>query len=484
MARLSFRPGVAQARVLLSKRGFAARLGRGTISISKTEDPLPDVSEVVDDAACALGLILCNRGNPDLGVSILARHGQRSRMLSGFCRIERQAASLPNPAHVLAQLEKFDVGLGLAHSWRDHGAEEFKRAAGELLAVFKFYEAKMSAQERDRLDEMLEDVPIFSSLVAPEARLAFADLLADHGYSAWAAAQYALLAGSSDTATMDDRTLERLAAMHRASAEYNQASECLAELVRRHPGKDRWRLDLGICRALAGEYAEALVFFLSVSDPGLYGESWSWIMTSGIAVMIAGPTQARQPTGAEAVLRRLADESESEERKKLFEEAAKCDAVAVSTWTIYFGALGTEEPPLGGMGVVPLALLSWDDAEWWALALSVLSMHGQAEAFLRVAECALHAIGDEFPALVREGFPISGFADAGLADMVSAIAKLKAEWGSLHIREIPPSENGGRLAQLIEPAPPGYKLFDFDLPPVETWFDERSDPDLSGGTDH
>lgn len=481
LARLSFRPEVAQARVLLGKRGFEARLGRGTISVSKTEDPCRGTPEIVNDAACALGLILCNGANPDLGVAILARYGQTSRMLSGFCSIERQTAPLPNPAHMLARLEKFDVGLGLAQSWRDHGGEEFKRAAGELLAVLKFYEARMSAEERDRLDKMLEDVPIFSSLAAPTVRLAVAESLADHGYTAWAAAQYALLAGSSDAAAMEDRTLERLAAMHRASAEYDQASTCLVELVRRHPREDRWRLNLGICRTLAGKYGEALIFLISVSDSDLHGEAWSWMMTAGIARATVGPTQARQPAGAEAVLRRYMGGTESDEGEKLFEEAARFDAVAVSTWTIYFGALDAEEPPLAGIGVVPLALLSWDDAEWWALALSVLAMHGQAEAFLRVGECALHAIGDEFPALIKEGFPVSGFADDSLADMIEAIATLKADWGSLRIREteIPSSENGERLAQLIEPAPPGYRLFDFDLPPVETWFDEPRDTDLS-----
>lgn len=477
MARLSLRPGTEQARVMLGKSGFAARLGRATLSSIKTDDSL-DPSEIVDDAACALGLILCNGGNPDLGVAILAEHGRRSKMLSALCRIG-QISPLPNPAHVLVQLEKFDVGLQLAQSWRAQGGRELERTASELLAVFKFYEAKMPDQERNRLDQMLGDLPILSPLMAPESRLAFADSLADHGYSAWAAAQYALLSGSSDAAAMEDRTLERLSATHRASAEYDQAIQCLVELVRRHPRENRWRLDLGICKTLAGEYAEALVFLTSVSDSEFHGEAWSWTVTASLARMIAGPSQVRQPAGAEGVLRRSLGGTDPEEREKLFEEAARFDAVAVSTWTIYFGALGADKPPLGGIGVVPLALVSWDDAEWWALALSVLATHGQADAFLRVAECALRAIGDEFPALVRNGFSPSGFADDGIAEVVSAIAQLKAEGKSLCVREMPPNKEVGHLAYLVEAAPPGYRLFDFDLPPVETWFDEPPDPDLS-----
>ncbi len=479
VATISAIPKVAQSRVTLGNGAFQIRLGRMVTSLAVLPggDKIgPD--ELVGEVASTLGMMLCSGDNMALGVALIAAHGADSRLLmisTGAADEHGRSNPLPSPQLLLSEAARFDVILDLAEAWLTPAHDTVSRgAATAMLAWLKACDARMSSDERDRMNRLLASVPYLAPMLRPELGLSVAEFMHSAGRTRRALEQYNLITGGADNASrLADRELERLSVLHRAVGEYDCAVDCLKELIKRHPGNERWRLDFGICSALAGSFAAAMPGFLSIVDAELHGEAWCWAMTATLAGQAAGSyAQTRDPAAAARVARRVDDGASADLIILQFREAASLDALSYDTWRLYFKASlrsQTDQLPYGGIGILPVALLAWHDPEWWALVLTGLLQHGQAEAGLRGSECALQAIGTEFPTMLDEGNELEKFAAPALAGFVRHVAALKQGNRPLRITDDVIDCEGHRHAT-IEVAPAGHRLFDVDLPPSDQWF--------------
>ncbi len=471
--RIANLPTVMQARVVLGRDSLRVRLGRATLSFAQLEEQRP--LNLVSEAASALGLLLCNGGHTEIGLSLIAVHGAQSLLLAGACRESdggERSNPLVNPAYTIAQAGRFDVAFELAETWLEQGDDELRGAAHSVLMTLKAFEARMSDEERARLHGHYVQDARLGRLLRPEVAFDLADLMFRVGRPARAIEQYTFAAGSEHVTEIEDHVLVRLVGAYQSVADYDQAVNSLTELVRRHPAEDHLRLRLGICLVLAGQYVQACLPLTSVTTPKLHGSAWAWAVTAVLASRAAGAdAQARMPAAAEQVSRSLDHAAAPNDLIKLFRSAAGYDAVSANTWRIYWAAaFGNEEDlPFGRLGILPVAVLAEGDPEWWALTLSELLTARAFEPFLRGVECALEAVEGDFPTMLESDGPLSEWARPGVAHFVSSIAELKDDGHALRIRPDPVVIDG-RTSIAIDLAPPGYRLFDFDVPPVDAWF--------------
>jgi tetratricopeptide (TPR) repeat protein len=477
IARLSSVPRTKQCRIMVGRGTIQVRVGRAIMSFGEVYRPRPLSSEqLMHEVASILGLVLCNGDNTTVGIPLIAVHGPQSRLLA-LTALRRdddgRPSLLPSVALAFTRAGAFDVALDLAEAWLGGDDQLFTDSAFGVISWLKACESMMPSGARARLCKLLEADGRLSILLAPATDFLITDIWEAAGRPEKALDHFALLSGgSSNAAELDDKSLGRLVRLYRASFEYEGAAECLIELIKRHPHDDARRLDFGECLVLAGQYMHALVPLTSVEDPALHGPAWSWMITAWLAIEASGvKSQVRQPDAAEGVARRMSKSDDQAALLSLFREAADYDAASVNTWRLYWAAAFNSSGPLpfGRVGLVPVSVLAWDDAQWWALTLSELLSYGLAEPFLRACECALVAIGEAFPQMLEDGGELEGFVRPGVASFVKSLAQAKAHATALRVRD-EPVELDGKAVMAIEAAPEGYRLFDGDLPPVDTWF--------------
>jgi hypothetical protein len=475
LAKLSQEPGVEQLQVTLERRGFKVRLGRVARAMTWPSDEPLSTKQLVDEVASTLALLLGEYGLASAGADLLAEHGRWSRMVAISCphrNSNDEWEAMLNPVSPIIKSQRFELGLDLVEAWRHSDEDTFSEAANGLLLTMKAFETRMPDTTRSRMNRLVAEDPEISFILEPDVQLQLAEIMANSGQESLAAEQYTLFTGGAENASeIDSAALEQMAKLHKEAGEYTKAITCLIELVRRDPGNDRRRLHLGVNLALDGRFTEAVVPIASVNDPALHGEAWAWGLTVGLAMQASGVrSQSRQPAAAEEVARRI-EPGKREHLLALFAEAVARDALSAQTWRIHLALCAFQtRPPFGWEGAVPAALLAWADPDWWGLAIDILWRHGLVNQLLRATECALVAIGSEFPRMVKEGLPGTGFSDASLADLISVVAGHKELGRALQVKRIP--GDGARYE--IEQAPPSFRLFEVDVPPVEQWFEPAS----------
>lgn len=463
----------AQAVVQLGYRGTQVRLGRAIVSSGlapahERSDYTPE--ELVDEAAGVLGILLCNGGSLGIGLDLIGRHGPRCRFLAVTLSAEAIRAKLPSVFSAIHRSSRFDVGLNLVEAWAASDDKAFVEAAHTLALMLRAFDMRLSAAEAARLERCIAAVPHLENLVSSEVRRALAGTMAEGGFVAAAIEQYEASL-QQESAEPDHDTLFRLASLRERAGLHREAAETFAALVHRDPECDEWRRRYGIAGAAAGLYGIALPAFMSITSQPLLGEAWSRLVAMYLVVEAAGePWQTRQPGGAEAIARTADDGMDRRAMLKLFHEAAAQDALSGDTWRLYFllAIERSDDLPFGVLGVLPVAVIAWDDPEWWALALSLLMRDAHFEALLRGTECALQAVGDEFVSMIAPEGRLADWCHPRLHGFAQLVATARADGQVLHVRAAP-EEIYDQPAVVIERAPEGYRVFEAEPPPLETW---------------
>jgi hypothetical protein len=465
------RTHAAQAVVQLGYVALQVQLGRAIVSLGHVDDRKLSVEQLVEEVAAMLGLTLSAGGNVDMGLALIAAHGPHSRLLA----VGIASGELPGISSFLtaiAESRRFGVAMDLVEAWAATKDELFTDAAMRLLLLLELRRPKIPVGDHARLLSLLDRiVPEHKVVFGIELRLRLADDLARAGRVADALDQYDLMLGKPPCFdVLGDDALARLAEIQGLDGRHLAAAHTLAALVHRHPKDDEWRLRYGWAMANDGNYGIATVALSSVTAQPLMGVAWARYLTAGLAMeACAGAQQTRQPAGAEALSRSLATPDDPKLALELFRKAAMQDALERNTWRLYFLAAQREEEhlPFGAIGTVPLAVLVWDDPEWWALVAEKCLRGGHATAFLRTIECALYAVGDALLNTITDGGSMASPEHSSLPGFVRGIAELRSAGQVLHVRD-EPFKVGVRDAIAISTAPEGFRQFP-EPPPLEHW---------------
>jgi len=477
-------PGVhpAQAVIHIGYRAVQVRLGRGIFSSALApghEHPDLTPPQIVDETAALLGLLLCNGGHQGIGLDLIAKHGGRCQFLAVTLSPNARGRRWPAWVAAISRSGRIDVGLDLVEAWTARRQEPFASAAQVLVVLLKAMGTRMSGADARRLERYLDAAPHLRSIVTPATRQSLAEIVAKGGFLADAIEQYETSFADADEEP-DPETLMRFATLQEHAGQHREAASTFAALVHREPAHDEWRRRYGLAAAAGGFYGVAVPAFMSLTSQPLLGEAWARVMTMHMVIEVAGePWQSRQPSGAEILARGANPDMARGERLDLFQRVAAQDALSVNTWRLYFTCAveSGDDLPFGTLGILPVAVLAWDDPEWWALILSLLMRDGLAEALLRSTECALRALGDEFTSMISRDGPLSSWVHPHLPEFVRCIAQLRADGHVLYVRE-EPIEMDGQPAVAIDGAPEGFRLFDTDLPPLDVWCPSAQSHDI------
>lgn len=455
----------------LGQRAVQVRIGRATLSVARQPSkPRFTVRELVDEGATLAGWILCNGAHDRLGLDLMSAHGISSALVA--TSFSPLAVRVIPPAFVvtMARTGRLDIALRFLRAWIDADDDLFSQAAIHLALMIKLFDARLSPDQRAQLESFLARLPYVADVLTPEHRLTFADSFATGGSEAYAIEQFETAIAASEGAVSDD-VFVRFATVQERAGRYEDAASTFARLVHRSPERDEWRRRYGLAALQAGSYAIAAAAFVSLRSQRLMGEAWVRALMAHLAGEAAeGVAQARQPAGAEAVVRECFESTSRSDQIDAFRRATLQDALAPDAWHLYLRLAleRTDDLPFGVVGVVPVALLAWDDAEWWAVVISLMLRERYVEGFLRTVECALSAIGDDFAAMIQPGGSAADYVDPRAVGFVDAVCRLRSAGHALCVVDGPPVDDD-TASFAITPAPDGYRVHDVDLPPVETW---------------